>query len=78
MFPCCSVGSNVDLKLPSNFFDRVRGAYGTPYTWKENGIEYSVISAIDATVNCAREEPRRFQCGILDSRPPEEPLERLQ
>lgn len=73
-----NVGDNVDLKLPSNFFGRVASSFGTPYTWQDYGIEYSVLSAVNATVNCSREQPSRLQCRRLDSRPPEEPLERLQ
>jgi hypothetical protein len=60
-----NVGSNVDLRVPRNFFTRVAGKFGTKFYWQEKGENMSILNAVAAIDACVREEPGRNQCSNI-------------
>jgi hypothetical protein len=61
-----NVGEGVKFALPNIFWTRLSGKYGTTFYVRENGIDISVINAIEAIASCLRSED-----GYCTS-PPEE------
>eukprot|EP00547_Thalassionema_nitzschioides_P000009 CAMPEP_0194206816 /NCGR_PEP_ID=MMETSP0156-20130528/5743_1 /TAXON_ID=33649 /ORGANISM="Thalassionema nitzschioides, Strain L26-B" /LENGTH=231 /DNA_ID=CAMNT_0038933435 /DNA_START=188 /DNA_END=883 /DNA_ORIENTATION=- len=51
-----NVGDGVKFALPNVFWTRLSGKYGTTFYVKENGIDLSVINAIEAIASCLRSE----------------------
>lgn len=51
-----NVGEGVKIALPNVFWTRLSSKYGTTFYVKENGIDLSIESSIEAIVSCLRSE----------------------
>lgn len=51
-----NVGDGMKFALPNVFWTRLQGKYGTTFYVKENGLDLSIINAIEAIVQCLRSE----------------------
>jgi len=49
-----NVGEGVKFALPNLFWTRLQGKYGTKFFVKENGIDLSIVNAIEAITTCLR------------------------
>ena len=41
-----NVGSNIDLLVPSNFWSRLAGKYGSKFYWQEKGEGATIVNAV--------------------------------
>lgn len=51
-----NVGDGVKFALPNVFWTRLQAKYGTTFYVRDNGIDLSIINAIEAVVTCLRSE----------------------
>ena len=51
-----SVGEGVKFALPNIYWTRLQGKYGNTFFVKENGLDVSILSAIDSITKCLRSE----------------------
>lgn len=51
-----NVGANADLAAPRNFWQKVSNKFGNKFYWQENGIDESILRAVDAIDVCLRGE----------------------
>jgi len=68
-----SVGGNLDLEVPPNFWTRLSSKYGTKKYWEVNGEEASISNAVSAIDSCLREPQGRAKCSKIQSEFGEEP-----
>lgn len=62
-----SVGANVDLEVPPNFWTKLANKYGTKFYWADKGEEASIVAATDAIEFCLNEPSGRAKCStVLD------------
>ena len=62
-----SVGANVDLEVPPNFWTKLANKYGTKFYWEEKGESQSILNAVDAIESCLSEPSGRAKCTkVLD------------
>jgi uncharacterized membrane protein YgcG len=51
-----NVGDGVKFALPNVFWTRLSGKYGTTFFVKENGLDIAITNAVEAIVQCLRNE----------------------
>lgn len=51
-----NVGDGVKFALPNVFWTRLQAKYGTTFYVRENGIDLSIVNAIEAIAQCLRSE----------------------
>ncbi|CAB9526653.1 15.0 kDa protein [Seminavis robusta] len=51
-----NVGDGVKFALPNVFWTRLQAKYGTTFYVRDNGIDLSIVNAIEAVVTCLRSE----------------------
>lgn len=51
-----NVGEGVKFALPNVFWTRLSGKYGTTFFVKENGLDIAITNAVEAIVQCLRNE----------------------
>ena len=62
-----SIGANVDLEVPPNFWTKLANKYGTKFYWADKGEEASIVAAVDAIEFCLNEPSGRAKCTtVLD------------
>jgi len=60
-----NVGEGVKFALPNTFWTRLSSKYGTTFFVRENGLDVSIINAIDAITSCLRSE-EQFCVNVPD------------
>jgi len=51
-----NVGEGVKFNLPNVFWTRLQAKYGTTFYVRENGIDLSIVNAIESIASCLRSE----------------------
>jgi len=63
-----NVGEGLKFALPNVFWQRLQAKYGTTFYVRDNGIDLSVINAIEAIATCLRSE-EQFCVQVPDEAP---------
>ncbi|CAL5221241.1 g3395 [Coccomyxa viridis] len=68
-----NVGSNLDLRIPRNFWGRLGSKFGTKFYWQDKGEGSAIVNAVSAIDFCAREPMSKLQCSKIQGELGEEP-----
>lgn len=60
-----NVGSNIDILVPSNFWSRLAGKFGTKFYWQDKGEGQTIATTVSAIDSCFREPIGKFQCAKI-------------
>lgn len=60
-----NVGKNVDLLVPTSFWSRLAGKYGTKSYLKDNGEDVAIENVVNAIDFCLREPASRTACSAV-------------
>lgn len=45
-----NVGANIDLLVPTNFWSRLAGKYGTKFYWQDKGEGAAIVNTVSLSI----------------------------